>query len=92
MHTTTLSTKGQIVLPSSLRRWDVGTEFWISAHANGLRLEPKDQHKTQSAKAFSGMLAKSALKSMTDDEAMAQSIALLVAQDIASKPRPRKMA
>jgi bifunctional DNA-binding transcriptional regulator/antitoxin component of YhaV-PrlF toxin-antitoxin module len=90
MLTTTLSTKGQIVLPSSLRRWEAGTEFWVTPHANGLRLEPKSQHKTQSAKAFSGMLArpaasKIAAPQISDEQAMAAAIRTMVANDAATQ-------
>jgi bifunctional DNA-binding transcriptional regulator/antitoxin component of YhaV-PrlF toxin-antitoxin module len=81
MLTTTLSTKGQIVLPSSLRRWEAGTEFWVTAHANGLRLEPKSLHKTQSAKTFSGMLARGRKALISDETAMQQAIENMVKQD-----------
>ncbi|MDO4681576.1 MAG: AbrB/MazE/SpoVT family DNA-binding domain-containing protein [Lautropia sp.] len=41
--TTRLSTKGQIVLPSRIRRahqWRAGTEFTLEEHPDGLLLKP----------------------------------------------------
>jgi AbrB family looped-hinge helix DNA binding protein len=43
METTRLSTKGQIVLPKSLResrRWAAGTEFTVEETAEGVLLRP----------------------------------------------------
>jgi len=43
-HTTKLSTKGQVVLPKSLRashRWKPGTEFIIEDRDEGILLKPK---------------------------------------------------
>lgn len=44
MATTRLSTKGQIILPKSVReagRWEPGTEFDVSARDGGVFLSPK---------------------------------------------------
>ena len=44
MATTKLSTKGQVVLPKSLRaarRWHPGTEFIIQEQDDGILLKPK---------------------------------------------------
>lgn len=44
MATTRLSTKGQIILPKSVRdagRWAPGTEFEVSARDGGVFLRPK---------------------------------------------------
>jgi AbrB family looped-hinge helix DNA binding protein len=43
-HTTKLSTKGQVVLPKSLRaahRWNPGTEFVVRERDGGVLLTPK---------------------------------------------------
>jgi AbrB family looped-hinge helix DNA binding protein len=45
-HKTRLSTKGQVVLPKSIRaahRWRPGTEFTVEDHGEGILLKPKDQ-------------------------------------------------
>jgi AbrB family looped-hinge helix DNA binding protein len=44
MDTTKLSSKGQVVLPKSVRDahgWAEGTEFIVEAHASGVLLTPK---------------------------------------------------
>lgn len=43
-HITKLSTKGQVVLPKSIRaahRWRPGTEFTVEEHGEGILLKPK---------------------------------------------------
>ncbi|MGC2111701.1 MAG: AbrB/MazE/SpoVT family DNA-binding domain-containing protein [Candidatus Korobacteraceae bacterium] len=48
-HTTKLSTKGQVVLPKSLRtahRWKAGTEFLVQEHGKGILLVPKRGSKS----------------------------------------------
>ena len=43
-HITKLSTKGQVVLPKSIRaarRWHTGTEFTIEEYGEGILLKPK---------------------------------------------------
>lgn len=43
METTRLSTKGQIVLPKTIRAsraWDVGTEFTVEETSDGILLRP----------------------------------------------------
>ena len=50
-HTTKLSTKGQVVLPKSLRSargWKPGTEFLVQEHGRGVLLVPKMLAKTGS--------------------------------------------
>jgi len=45
-HITKLSTKGQVVLPKSIRaahRWRPGTEFTVEEHGEGILLKPKSQ-------------------------------------------------
>jgi AbrB family looped-hinge helix DNA binding protein len=45
-HTTKLSTKGQVVLPKSIRaahQWRPGTEFTVEEHGEGILLKPKPQ-------------------------------------------------
>jgi AbrB family looped-hinge helix DNA binding protein len=46
IHTTKLSTKGQVVLPKSIRaarRWRAGTEFIIEEYNEGILLKPKSE-------------------------------------------------
>lgn len=48
-HTTKLSTKGQVVLPKSLRaahRWKSGTEFVVQEWEEGILLVPKVSSKS----------------------------------------------
>ncbi len=48
MATTRLSTKGQVILPKSVReagRWEPGTEFEVSARDGGVFLAPKPTRK-----------------------------------------------
>lgn len=50
-HTTKLSTKGQVVLPKSLRaahRWKPGTEFLVQERDEGILLIPKTGAKSGS--------------------------------------------
>jgi AbrB family looped-hinge helix DNA binding protein len=49
-HTTKLSTKGQVVLPKSIRashRWKPGTEFIIQDLDEGILLKPKADAKAR---------------------------------------------
>lgn len=48
MATTRLSTKGQVILPKSIReqgRWEPGTEFEVTARDGGVFLAPKSRRK-----------------------------------------------
>jgi AbrB family looped-hinge helix DNA binding protein len=50
-HTTKLSTKGQVVLPKSLRaihRWKPGTEFVVQERGEGILLTPKSATASRS--------------------------------------------
>jgi len=50
IHTTKLSTKGQVVLPKPIRaahRWRPGTEFIVEEHGEGILLKPKSQAVTR---------------------------------------------
>ena len=55
--TTKLSTKGQVVLPKSVRaahRWKPGTEFTIQETAEGILLVPKSGSGTRTWKSIVG--------------------------------------
>ena len=57
--TTKLSTKGQVVLPKSLRaahRWKPGTEFVVQEREGGILLVPKSSAKTRTWRSLLGYL------------------------------------
>ena len=57
--TTKLSTKGQVVLPKSLRaahRWKPGTEFWVQERDGGILLVPKPAAKARTWRSILGYL------------------------------------
>ena len=59
METTRLSTKGQIVLPKSirsLRDWGPGTEFTVEATDEGILLRPAKRFKRTSLDEVAGCL------------------------------------
>ena len=56
---TKLSTKGQVVLPKSLRaahRWKPGTEFIVQERDGGILLIPKPGAKTRTWRSILGLL------------------------------------
>jgi len=58
-HTTKLSTKGQVVVPKSLRtahRWKPGTEFVVQEREGGIFLVPKLAAKTGTWEGLIGCL------------------------------------
>jgi AbrB family looped-hinge helix DNA binding protein len=58
-HTTKLSTKGQVVLPKSLRaarRWKSGTEFVVQERDEGILLVPKVGSKSRTWSSLLGCL------------------------------------
>jgi AbrB family looped-hinge helix DNA binding protein len=60
IHITKLSTKGQVVLPKSIRavyRWRPGTEFTIEEHGEGILLKPKSQALVQDWEALVGCVS-----------------------------------
>jgi len=72
-HKTKLSSKGQIVLPKSLRDaygWKTGTEFVLRERADGILLQPKSSTKSGSLERLFGLLPYSGrpktLKEMDD--------------------------
>lgn len=76
-HTTKLSTKGQVVLPKSLRasrRWKPGTEFIIEDQNEGLLLKPKTGAGSRTWESIIGCVAyagpRKSIKEM--DEAVAK--------------------
>ena len=59
IQTTKLSTKGQVVLPKSLRAahcWKPGTEFVVQERDGGILLVPKSGAKYRSRKSILGCL------------------------------------
>jgi len=59
METTRLSTKGQIVLPNSIRTsraWGPGTEFTVEETADGVLLRPAGRFPTASLDEVAGCL------------------------------------
>jgi AbrB family looped-hinge helix DNA binding protein len=56
---TKLSTKGQVVLPKSLRaahRWKPGTEFFVQERDGGILLVPKPSAKSRTWRSMLGYL------------------------------------
>jgi AbrB family looped-hinge helix DNA binding protein len=61
MDTTRLSTKGQVIIPKSLRealRWRVGQELEVTQTADGLLLRPQAPFKPTRLEDVAGMLGK----------------------------------
>jgi AbrB family looped-hinge helix DNA binding protein len=70
METTKLSSKGQVVIPKSLRdshRWKTGIEFMVIDTADGLLLKPKGPFAPASLSDVAGML-KHKVAARTDQE------------------------
>jgi AbrB family looped-hinge helix DNA binding protein len=88
METVKLSTKGQIVIPKSIRddmHLPPGTEFIISLTATGLTLTPTTIFSKTSNVDVRGFLEKKAGIVPSDDEIKARIKARLKAQDEATK-------
>lgn len=59
METTKLSSKGQVVIPKSLRsmhRWDTGLEFMVIDTGDGLLLKPRGPFTPTELSEVAGML------------------------------------
>ncbi len=70
METTTLSSKGQIVIPAVFRashRWEPGLEFVVIDTGDGLLLKPKQPLPSATLDEVAGML-KSKVTAKTDAE------------------------
>lgn len=88
MDTVKLSSKGQIVIPKSMRddmHLPPGTEFVINATATGLTLTPKTLFPKTSIKEVRGFLAKQGRVLRDDADIKSIIKARLKAQDDASK-------
>lgn len=88
METVKLSTKGQIVIPKSMRddlHLPPGTEFVISMTATGLALTPTTLFPTVTGREVRGFLAKQGRRLPDDADVKARIKARLKAQDDASK-------
>ena len=76
METTRLSSKGQIVLPSSIRnahRWESGTEFQIQETSEGMLLKPLAKPQESRIEDVAGCLKAKRRVSLADmDAAVAQ--------------------
>ncbi len=83
-----LSSKGQVVIPKSIRddmRLPAGTEFIVSVTATGLALTPTTLFPTSSVEQVQGMLAKSGRALPDDAKLKAQIKTRLKDSDDASK-------
>lgn len=73
MDTTKLSSKGQIVLPKSVREahgWGPGTEFVIESTPDGVRLRAKAPFpRTQLAEVFGSVTHRGPARSLADMDA-----------------------
>lgn len=88
MDTVKLSSKGQIVIPKTIRdelHLPPGTEFVISMTATGLTLTPKTLFPKASVREVRGFLAKRGRVSPTDADIKERIKARLKARDDASK-------
>jgi AbrB family looped-hinge helix DNA binding protein len=78
METTTLSTKGQIVLPKALREsraWKPGTEFTVEETKDGILLRPKRFFKRTKLEDFKPLKWKGKPATLKDmDDAIAQAV------------------
>lgn len=83
---TILSSKGQIIIPKSVRaahRWEAGLMFELVDTEEGLLLKPATLFPARTLKSVAGML-KDSVKSLSDEE-----IAESLARDIRSRWRDR---
>lgn len=90
METVKVSSKGQIVIPKSLRETHhirSGDKFIVTAVGDELRLKPASAGKQSSLKAVAGMLRRTGAKKPTDKQIEARIAATLRKADEASKSR-----
>lgn len=83
-----LSSKGQIVIPKSIRddlHLPPGTEFVISASATGLSLTPKTIFPATKLSEVRGVLSRKGQQALGEDDIKARLRARAKANDIASK-------
>lgn len=86
METTKLSSKGQVIIPKTLRNihhWEAGLEFIVVDTGDGLLLRPKDPFQNAALADVAGML-KGHIKAKSDEE-----IKEALTQDVRSKWRGR---
>ena len=72
LETTRLSSKGQIVLPSSIRKahqWQAGAEFQVRETAEGVLLTPLDQAQASRIEDVAGCLKAKRRVSLADMDA-----------------------
>lgn len=70
MDTTILSSKGQVVLPQSIRKahhWDAGVEFVVTEVDDGILLKPIKSFKSTTLKDLIGCTKYSGPKQSLDD-------------------------
>lgn len=88
METVKVSSKGQVVIPKSLREShhiDAGTELIITAVGEELRLKPVKAGRQATLKQVAGVLLRKGSRLPTDKEQAAAIGRMLVEQDEASK-------
>lgn len=89
MDTVKVSSKGQVVIPKSLReshRIDAGTELTITAVGEELRLKPvRKTGRPVTLKQVAGLLRRKGVRAPTDKTEAAAIGRMLVEQDEASK-------
>ena len=92
MDTTTLSSKGQLVIPRQVRdlaHLVAGDEFAVNYVRGEIRLRPLNRARTSTIDDVAGCLAKFAHTPMTDEEAEKIAKARLLAQDMATMTKPK---
>jgi AbrB family looped-hinge helix DNA binding protein len=90
METVKVSSKGQIVIPKSMRdshQIRTGTRLVMTSVGSELRLSPMGADRVVSLEAVAGMLRRSGARKLSDKQARKRILASLRAADEASKAR-----
>ena len=90
MEKVTISSKGQVVIPKSLRESHhirTGDQFIVSAVGNELRFRPAPAIDRVELKSVAGMLRRAATEKLSDAEIEKRIGAQLLAEDDATKPK-----
>ena len=90
MEKVTISSKGQVVIPKSLRQAhhiQTGDQFIVSAVGDELRFRPAPTIDRADLKSVAGMLMRAATEAQSDDEIDKRIGAQLLVEDVATKSK-----
>lgn len=88
METVTVSSKGQIVIPKSLREaFDIvpGMQFVVTADGDEIRLRPVTAYARTTVEDGLGLLKRGGRKRLSDDETRVSIMAMLAKRDAATR-------